>query len=142
MDFQIIWNRIKENTEITNLNGLAKLVQTSQPNVSKRKKENKFPIEWAYKIGKEYDLNLDWILEGIEPKRASGCDHQEQDTKIFKNDILHQIDEWLSEMVKDDPGRREWFRIDFEDKYPKFAEFKRKGEQYQQYTGVQSEKVA
>lgn len=71
MNFFDIWDRIKKETPLKSFNDLATLVETSQPNVSRQKKEGTFPPGWAYAVGKKYGLLTEWIMTGEGPKRLS-----------------------------------------------------------------------
>ena len=117
--FNEIWNRIKEKTSLEKYNELAEVVETAQSNVSKRRKENIFPPEWGFKIAQKYGLCTDWIMTGIEPKKRKKPDSS------YQNKILHEIDKWLSEQIKKEPFRKEWFMGTFLDAFPKFAKWKR-----------------
>ncbi len=48
---------------------LANVVGVAQSTVSKKKKNNIFPEEWAYRVSKKYNLPTEWILTGEEIKR-------------------------------------------------------------------------
>ncbi len=67
--FDEIWERIKSETQIKNMINLARTAETTQQNVSKKKKEKKFPIEWAYRVAQQYGLLTEWIMTGEGPKR-------------------------------------------------------------------------
>ena len=68
-DFFECWGRVQAKTELKNFVQLAELVETSVSNVTKRKGENSFPVEWAFKIGQQYDISTEWIMTGEEPAR-------------------------------------------------------------------------
>jgi hypothetical protein len=118
-DFIEVWGRINNETEIQSLSKLASLLGITQPSVSERKKRGKFPIEWAYIIGMQYNLSTDWILTGEGPKRK-----YEEPKKKF----LLLIDQWLCEITQNDPGREEWFKYHFIDAFPKFDTWARRKE--------------
>ena len=114
MNFADVWARIKKETHIKNLTQLAEIVGKTQQAVSAVKGKGKeFPVEWAYIVGKKYDISLDWLLTGEEPVRAGTA-------KEPKSSFVLLIDEWLYEMKREDPGREEWFRCNFEDCFPSF----------------------
>lgn len=120
MDFENVWERIRSQTDLKKIVNLADFAETSQPNVSKKKKENKFPIEWAYKIGKKYKLNIEWILEGTGPQRPDQGGHSLE--------IINQIERWVQEQEKKEPGALTWFTFDFRKKYPEFDRWEKREE--------------
>jgi len=50
---------------------LAEIVGVTTSSVTKKKQQNIFPVEWAFLIGRKYDVLTEWILLGIEPKRLT-----------------------------------------------------------------------
>jgi hypothetical protein len=92
--FEEIWGRIKSETQVKSMISLAKTAGTTQQNVSKKKKEKKFPIEWAYKVAQQYGLLTEWIMTGEGPKRiaeSATTPDQEENTKGI-------IEEWVQEV--------------------------------------------
>jgi hypothetical protein len=69
MSFLSVWQRILEETDIKKLNELAEIVETTQPYISRKKKQDDFPVEWAYKVGRKYNLLTEWLLTGEGPKK-------------------------------------------------------------------------
>ena len=53
--FNECWNRIRNKTPIDNYSQLAEIVVTSKSNVTKRKDEDSFPIEWAFYVAQNTD---------------------------------------------------------------------------------------
>lgn len=120
MKFLDVWDRIKKETPLKSLNDLAALVETSQPNVSRQKKEGFFPPAWAYTVGKQYGLLTEWIMTGKGPKRLGDAvtspDQEETHRGI--------IEEWVQDVREKEgnDGRivmelslqvqefREWYR--------------------------------
>jgi len=113
LNFSEVWERIKKETGIKNQTQLSELIGITQPSISQKKKENEFPIWWAYIIAKEYQLSTDWLFTGEKPIRV-------ETTRERKNSYGMLIDEWLDEIKREDPGREEWFRCNFEDSFPSF----------------------
>lgn len=68
MEFISVWKRLKENLRIKNYSELAEIIGVSASNVSKKKQKNEFPANWAFLIGKKYNLSTEWILTGLGPK--------------------------------------------------------------------------
>ncbi len=114
MTFEDVWGRIKNETDIKNISQLSVIVGKTQQTVwAKQNQKKEFPVEWAYIVGKKYGLSLEWLLTGEEPVRAGAA-------REPKNSFVLLIDEWLYEMKREDPGREEWFRCNFEDCFPSF----------------------
>lgn len=118
MSFEEIWDRIKKETKLKKITELAELAETSQPNVSKKKKEDNFPVDWAYKISKKFGLNIEWILEGTGPQRP---DQSNDDPEIIK-----QISKWIQEQERKEPGALAWFKYDFRKKYSDFDRWEKR----------------
>ncbi|MBU0481233.1 MAG: helix-turn-helix domain containing protein [Proteobacteria bacterium] len=121
MIFDKIFERIKRETEIKSMAHLAKMVGTAQSYVSKKRKEDKFPVEWAYIVGREYDLLTEWILTGNGPKSLN--DENERKIKL-----LNEVECWILNTDEEERGAVEWFTYDFRKKYPEFVEWLRKKE--------------
>lgn len=119
-NFLKIFERVKTATSIKNMVQLSEIVEASQQNVSWRKKEDSFPVEWAYKIAKKYELNIEWILEGTGPQRPGQIN---EDPEIIK-----QIVSWIQELEKKEPGALAWFTYDFKKKYPDFDRWEKREE--------------
>ena len=113
VNFSVIWERITQRTKIKNQAQLGELIGITQAAVSKKKRANEFPIYWAYIIATEYKLSIDWLITGKEPIQAELA-------KEPKHNFILLINEWFEEMRREDPGREEWFRCNFEDCFPSF----------------------
>jgi Bacteriophage CI repressor helix-turn-helix domain len=121
VDFSGILSRIKNETEIKTLTGLAKFLNTTQQYVSKRKAKNDFPVKWAFKIGREYGLLTEWIMTGEGIKSLD-----EQNKQQFRNPILNDVDEWLTEQIQKEPFRKDWFEGNLLDEFPSFSDWRNK----------------
>lgn len=139
MNFTEIWKRIQPVTGIKTLNELAEQIGTSQPTVSRTKKEGHFPVDWAYKIGRKYNLLTEWIMEGTGPMRI-GEQRQEEvgaNTNTFTltdrrkqkrrhtdnwpiSEQLIPINEWLAQLPMID---RLDFLNDFRGRFEDFDRF-------------------
>jgi hypothetical protein len=119
MNFLDVWDRIKKETPLRSFNDLADLVETSQPNVSRQKKEGTFPAGWAYEVAKKYGLLTEWIMTGEGPKRLTDPNvHQES------REGRGIIEEWVQdireregndgriimELAVQVPEFREWYK--------------------------------
>lgn len=129
--------RIKSETDILNMTQLAELVNVSQSTVSKQNIKKEFPAEWAYSIGKKYNLLTEWIMEGVGPKRLSSKDHEELNLNLLK-----EIENWVEDEKKIEPKFSDWFEVEFKQKFPKFAEWKRKADKDRENNISQQANVA
>lgn len=66
MGFDRSFDRVKKITGWKTQNDLADWLGIKQSSVSGAKKNNRFLLEWAYKIAKFYNSNTDWIMDGDE----------------------------------------------------------------------------
>ena len=115
-EFNKIFERIKEASDIKNMVQLANAVSTVPSNVSKKRKENNFPVEWAYKVGKKYGMLTEWIMTGEGPKRL--------DQSIArKTELIYGIEKWILDKENNLPGALIWFDIEFKRKFPEFEEW-------------------
>ena len=67
-NFYSISERIKTELGMRKDKDLIEALEIPQSTFS-RNKENPFPAEWAYKIGRKYNLLTEWIMTGEGPKR-------------------------------------------------------------------------
>jgi len=118
-DFISCWDRIKYHTDIKTLSDLAEIADVYQSNVSRKKKENSFPADWAFKVAQKYNLSTDWILTGKTPINMSNIEHQ-------NDDFLSNIVDWINDQKEDDEDIWSWFRIEFGKKFPEFKEWIKK----------------
>ncbi|MCI5133619.1 MAG: hypothetical protein D3920_00820 [Candidatus Electrothrix sp. AW2] len=117
MDFQNVFLRIKRETEIETLTNLAKLVNTSQQHVSRKKKEGIFPTDWAFKVAQKYGLSTDWIMTGKGPKTPEREVH---------DSYMVMLEKWLEEYSAPDPRKKALFELTIEREFPEFKEWLRK----------------
>lgn len=117
--FDEVMGRIKENTPVKNQEQLAEIAGITQAGISKARKRNEFSAEWAYKVGKKYNLTTEWIMTGQGQKRPG-------ENIERKYEILDEAEEWLNEEVRKNPDRKIWFEVELLDAFPKFMEWRRK----------------
>lgn len=131
MRFDEVWLRILANTSIKKNKELANIVGIAESVVSKRAKENNFPVEWGFFVSQEFGLNTDWLLTGEGEKETE------------KKDFLAEIQDWLNETSRTNPDIKIWFKVQFENKFPEFLEWKkRKDERKQQHNIAEKSKIA
>jgi len=116
--FDDVWVRIQQQTDIRKYNQLAKIVGTSQSNITKRSKEGNFPIDWAYLVAKKYNLLTEWILEGTGPPSLKEVD--------LDDSFIKKISTWLKFLNQEDFRKQAWFEIQFEEAFPMFKTWKDK----------------
>lgn len=121
--FKECWERIQQKTSIENYVQLAEIIGISKSNITKRKDEDVFPIEWAFWVGDKFGLTTEWILKGEEVRNVELAE------KKRKFEILKKVEEWLSEEVKKNPKREIWFEVEFEKTFQEFKEWKQEKEE-------------
>ena len=122
-NFEEVWSRIKDATGLQNLKDLAEIVKRTGAAVSGAKAKNEFPPGWAYLVGQKYGILTEWIMTGTGPKRLKDLQNSSQQLEI-----TIEIDEWIKDIIKKEPFRKDWFRGVFEDSFPAFKEWKREKE--------------
>lgn len=118
MEFSPIWDRLISETDISKLSHIAAIAKTTRQYVSRKKNENRFPIEWAYLIARKYGILTEWILTGKGPKRL-----EEIRSTPYLNPISGNIDVWLKEKVLNEPEYSGYFKIHFEQSFPDYKEW-------------------
>lgn len=114
-NFQTIWLRIQKECSIKSLTQLAEIIGISQPNVSKRKKENLFPVEWAYAIAQKYNLSTEWIMTGQGPKRLK---------QEIENNYFSELVTWAKETGQSD--NINWVTNQIDGMFPMFKEWRKR----------------
>ena len=66
------------------------------------KKQNEFPVEWAYIVALKYNLLTEWLMTGRGAKNLD----EFKDNSRYTFKILHDLDDWLSELVVQEPHQR------------------------------------
>jgi phage repressor protein C with HTH and peptisase S24 domain len=61
-----VWERIKLRTSLKTQADLADMLGIRGATVTGAKQRGFFPLSWAYRIAKHYNINLDWLLFGRE----------------------------------------------------------------------------
>ena len=114
-NFTEAWERIRSETEVRNFKELGAVVGMTQPGISGRKKTGTFPIEWAYLIGKKYNLSTEWILSGEGQKRKTKPPTEET--------YIETLGIWLDEYSLPDARNRAIFEVKLETTFPEFKEW-------------------
>lgn len=132
-NFEEVFERIKEETDVKSLRQLAKIIKKDQSTISFAKAKNNFPANWAYEIEKKYGLLTGWILTVEGPKTLN--------EKKGNSDFYAELEEWAKEMSMSEDIR--WLYKQIEEHFPGFVEWKkRKAESGNSGDGFASSKVA
>ncbi len=105
--------------------------------MSNRKKNDIWPEEWAYRIGKRYNLLTEWILTGEGPKRLDDL----QGPQAYNFPILKNLDQRLTDLVVNEPYRRDWFKGNLEDVFPMFREWMKRREEQENRNSKAPDKI-
>ena len=117
--FGDVWGRIREETPIENMVQLAKIVETSQQNVSKKKKESAFPVEWAFRVAQKYGLLTEWIMTGAGPRRLENTSTDKAQEETAPRGI---IEEWVQD-VREKEGNDGRIVLELSLQVPEFREW-------------------
>ncbi len=126
MNFLPVWERIKEKTELKKFVQLADFLEISQQYVTKRKKENYFPEEWAFRIGQHFKISTDWLLTGEKEKHTP------------KLNFLIELETWAKESSGGD--NIQWLENQIHAAFPMFVEWKKRKEEQKSKTDSTPEK--
>ena len=137
-NFDTVWERIRDKTDIKSLRQLAVIIGKKQPTISAAKAKGEFPAGWAYLVGNKFGLLTEWIMTGKGPVTA-----EEQIKGSRKYEILNEVEDWLDEQVRRNPKRKEWFELQLLDSFQTFKEWRRKKDQEESSeSGSSTRKVA
>ncbi|MCP4345287.1 MAG: bacteriophage CI repressor [Desulfobacterales bacterium] len=139
--FNLVWNRIRRECDISNITQLSKIIETSQSNVSKKKKADLFPPEWGFKIAQEYGLSTDWIMTGKGAKiREDEVQNNHIATTDFKKrksnagcKFLKDVDEWIAEKKEEEPKFETWFEVEFKTHFPGYREWAQRRDETERF---------
>lgn len=113
-NFLEIWERVKENTDLSTFTQLADLVGTTHQYVSRKKAQNEFLVSWAFIIAQKYNLSTDWLMTGSAPKNVKG---KESDFAFYE-----ELEQWAKETGQSNDIR--WLRNQIESFFPMFTKWK------------------
>ena len=123
MDIDLIIERLKNMNGLKNDREVAMLFDMKTSNFSARKKSGSLfcvIAEWAT----ENEIDVNWLLRGVSPSKRG-----------LEVETLDEANEWLAELIKKEPYRKEWFRAQFEDAFPAFKEWKKRKEESESNQG-------
>ncbi|MDO5675677.1 MAG: helix-turn-helix domain-containing protein [bacterium] len=118
-DFDHVWNRIKESTDLNNFTQLSEIIGITQGGVSRAKKRNDFPANWAYSLAKRYGLLTEWIMTGEGPKRI-----KDQSAPQAKPEaaFLMELEAWAREISG--TNNLKWLENQIESQFPAFRSWR------------------
>ena len=76
-----------------------------------------------FNICETYDVNLNWLIAGRGSKDLNLAVSK---VKISNFPEIEELQEWITEICREEPDRRAWFRMELKDKLPLFAEWLKK----------------
>ena len=109
--FSEIWERVRRETPLENFTQLAEIVETAASNITKRKNEDIFPVEWAFWIGEKYGISTEWILTGKRRKTARSVDP-----------FFSELEEWAKEVSESE--NLKWLENQIENQFPDFKRWR------------------
>lgn len=66
LEFEEVFARIKEKTDISSSTALAKALGISNPSISRQKNNNSFPAAWLIILAVKFGLDLNYLAFGEE----------------------------------------------------------------------------
>ena len=109
-------NTLVENREKGNVKLFSEKIGFNNQTVTNYLKGREPKISFITAVCNIYEVNPNWLLTGKGNKNTR------------KKEYLSEIDEWLTEIKKIEPGRETWFEYQFEDAFPAFKEWKERKE--------------
>jgi len=127
---------VKEDKRVAEIIGI---IPEELANRKRRKTLTQTLFVEAVKRG--MDLNLLFYPDEFEERKEEKIKKTQKPAK--KIAILNQINEWLDEIVSENPKKEIWFEVEFEDKFHAFKKWKEeKEEQEAERDNTSARKVA
>lgn len=123
-DFEITWHRVKKLTGWKRQNDLGSFLGVTSAGISKAKREGVFREKWAEKIADEFDTTVKEILQGHPPENEDA--NNTGRVNHLEDPIITDLKLWLNELTTDDPDYVAWFRVELQNKFPSFKEWRQK----------------
>ena len=70
--------------------------------------------ESIFNICVKFKINLNWLIAGVGEKYLT------QENKAVECAFLETVDNWISDLKKDDPESEIWFKFEFKKMFPDF----------------------
>ena len=115
-DIEKIIERAIKLSGVNNEAQLCKKMEITQSGLGSRKRRGtakELIFTWAEK--NEYDLNF--LFHGIEKEEK------------ITNHVLNELQQWITEIEKNNKDFKYWFKVELERKFPEFSEWKKRKEE-------------
>ena len=102
----------------------AEIIGISQGSLSELENGKRDPSGKVFQgLVENTDIDISWLITGKQTEKL-----RIESSKIGKFEILNQVEEWLSEIVKENPKKEVWFEVEFEEKFQEFKKWKEEKE--------------
>ena len=145
-NFEDIWQRVKNATEIKNMAKLAETLGISQAAISKAKAKKEFQISWAFRLGQQYGILTEWIMTGEGPKRIEEAAKESVSVGISQpgSDVTPDFFAQLAEWARETSGTEDlqWIEKQIDVCFPAFRMWREEKEAEAKKTTLPTDKVA
>jgi len=144
IDVKKIFKEICLYLNVKGIRALANDIGIKESTIYTWIKRGKIADIWALKKALP-DLNEEWLITGNGPMLKDAYQADENNDGKFEinehertlirhyrtlanldDDILKEIQTWVNDMCAIDPGAKSWFRIEFQNRFPEFDDWKAK----------------
>jgi hypothetical protein len=123
LDIESVLADLKNQLGMSTEKELAEIMGISPNDFNNRKRRGTLiNLLFSFSIDRKLDLNR--LFYSAE-------------TELHKIECLEEIERWIRELIKDNPKRIDWFRLQFEDSFPTFLNWKKE----RQETTGEEEKI-
>ena len=116
-NFFEIEERVKKELKLSKSSQLVEILGIPYPTYSTRKRRKDFAEEWIIYLHLKYNLQINWLLNG------SGEKYIKAERSNVKFNFLKIIDDWVSEIRKEQPEIEDWFIFEFKRLFPEFMKW-------------------
>lgn len=88
--FEDVWERIRSVTGWKKYGEFADFLEIKAASVSGAKKRGGMPIEWAFRVARDYNVSTDWLLTGEELNSPFDLDLLEHVAQVFERIYEHK----------------------------------------------------
>ena len=111
LDIESVLTDLKNQLGMSTEKELAEIMGISPNDFNNRKRRGTLiNLLFSFSIEKKLDLNR--LFYPTE-------------TELQKIECLEEIERWIRELIKDEPKRIDWFKLQFEDSFPTFLNWKK-----------------
>jgi len=82
------WARTKEITGFKRQIDLPRFLGIEGQTVGNAKRDDRFPLKWAHKISKKYNVSVEWIMSGEEATNMVRESSEEYRDGLSEEDVL------------------------------------------------------